>query len=184
VRDWAIKVEQGKTGPQLPNPKPNWGEIFKQLQDNTDIRTRLDEWNPRKMRPGEDFQESGKPENYGEGTPERALVEFLVFWQRRNYGRMAYYPPFSSYHPKHEHGKRAQQFREHYDGRELTGFSLLDVRDAASALTVIQVRLTLLQAEKVSEQTVNFRLVYEMESGATVPRGKLDGSWHILTYFV
>ena len=184
VRDWAIKVEQGGIIAPPPKAERSWIDIIRQIQDTNDSKARMEIWTARDVRLKRDFPETGEPDAYGEGSPERTLVEFLTAWRAGNYGRMTLYPPFSPHHPPHKNGKRAGQFREHYVSKPLHSFSLLEVRDSAPALTIITLKISTGDHAQPREEVIDFRLIYEDSSGHGVPRSKPEGSWRVLNYFV
>jgi hypothetical protein len=111
VRDWAIKAEREMLAPPPPQPEKTWGNLFRQLIENSNDKKLLDSWSPRDIHPDIDFPASGAPENYELDTPERALVEFLSHWRAKNYGRMA---TFILTQLKESPGKDAGRVRQRY----------------------------------------------------------------------
>ncbi len=89
ARDWAIKAERGLLKPPPPETPPTWGDTFRKIRELSDDKIRLKEWEPRVIRLGQEIPQSGSPEAFDHGTPERKLSEYLSYWKARNYGFMA-----------------------------------------------------------------------------------------------
>ena len=68
---------------------PGWKDLFRHIRENEAERRRLEAWTPRSVRIGDAIPASGDLDLYAQGTPERALAEFLASWRAGNYGRMA-----------------------------------------------------------------------------------------------
>jgi len=178
IRDWAIKVERGQTQKPPDPPKKTLREIAQQLKENAEEKKRISVWSPRHIKVGEEIPSSGDPEEYGEGTPEQKVVEFLHNWSKANYGRMALCLP----HDEREHlNKAAGRLREYYKDKVLQQFELLQVTDNAAAVTAVQVRLLYEEDGNTVERIVDVRLLTEDSVGRPVARGKQGSSWGLLT---
>jgi hypothetical protein len=89
VGEWARRVESGKKDPPPPERKLTLMESLRQSARKRESHQRWVEWRPRNVVVGRDLSAVGSPDDYGLGTPERSLVEFLTLWRARNYGGMA-----------------------------------------------------------------------------------------------
>ncbi|MBL8189380.1 MAG: hypothetical protein JNK38_15330 [Acidobacteria bacterium] len=179
TRDWALKAEQGLLGEQPEETKKSWGELFQQIHEHArekaEFEKLFDEWSPRSLSPGEDFPVNGEPTEFTEGTPERALVEFLCFWKKCNYGKMV---DFLLNWLKTTPGKDAGRVKNHYASSKLRIFEIKEIVDEAPAITEITVKLWYEEGQDVTKE-VTFRLVNEGVDGNPTIRGKSGSQWHI-----
>jgi len=169
--DWARKIEKGEKQSSPEPAKSTWSEIFKQIGENSAMRAELEAWRPRDLVVGQDMPEAGTPDEYIDGSPERALVTLLRFWQQRNYGKMAEIlrVPLSG-----SRNEAAGYLRELYDRHRLREFQIETVRDAAAAATEITARC---RFDEKEERVLKFYLVYENESSRPVVRDTPGGHW-------
>ncbi len=181
ARDWAIKAERKEFTAPPEEPKKSWGDLFRQLRANAEDKNRLEAWTPRDVQPGRDIPASGAPEQYGEGTPERKLAEFLVFWRARNYGGMARCLPWFD---RQRPGKAAGEMREQYGSKRLESFEFLKIRDEAAVLSTISARVRYEEDDGVKEQEVEYRLTYEDAEGNPAARGKPGHEWALYGFHV
>jgi hypothetical protein len=171
----ARKIENGEklSGPE--RTKPTWGDIFKQISENSTMQAKLEAWRPRDLVVGRDMPRAGKPEEYDEGSPERAVVKLLRFWQQRNYGKMAEIirVPLSS-----SRNEAARYLGEMYHRHLLKDFETESVSDEAAAATEIRVRCRFdhSQADE-TERVLRFYLVHEDESCRPLIRDMPGGHW-------
>ena len=88
VRDWAAKAEAGLLDPQAPEPRPRWRDIFQQIRENEEVKKLWQDGSQEPLRSDETSNDrfTGRVRN---GSPERAVAEFLSYWQSQNYGYMA-----------------------------------------------------------------------------------------------
>lgn len=178
VRDWALKAEQGRLGPPPPQPQKSFIQVVTEYQEVQDDKKKIDAWKPRTIVVGTDIAVTGEPSVYDEGTPERALVDFLHYWKRNNYGYMAHLSA-----KKYEDLRKLPgKVREHYKEKKLISFELMEVNDEAAAISVISTKLIYEQDGVVREQIMGFRLLNEDTQGDPVYRGKIGSSWTILNW--
>ncbi len=181
TREWALKAQRNELDEPPPKLRTGWRELFEQLRENADNQRRLDEWVARSLTVGSDIPSSGGPDEYGEVTPERAVVEFLTAWRSRNYGAMA--GLLSAMRKRGESvGKLAGSMRRAYEGRLLQTYQLLTVDDRAAGMTVVTVRTSYVEDADSKAEVTDFRLVYEDAEGNPVIRGKAGGGWKVATH--
>lgn len=182
TRDWALKAQQGLIDEQPEEPKKTWGELFQQIQEHAREKAEFEklfgEWTPRSLCPGEDIPVNGEPTDFVEGTPEHALVEFLCFWKKCNYGKMA---NFLLNWLKTTSGKDAGRVKNHYASSKLCTFEIKAIIDEAPAISEISVTLWY-EGESSLTKEVTFRLVNEDSDGNPTIRGKLGSQWHIANW--
>ncbi|MEM1096897.1 MAG: hypothetical protein AAGJ10_20050 [Bacteroidota bacterium] len=140
VGEWAYLAQQGALfQPVSEEPKSlvrEIREIAEQQAKNEELKAAIDSFKPR-----DDWEQgliptTGQPEDYRIGTPERALVQFLVWWQNSNYGKMAGSITTIGSRPTHP-----LQMRDCFNGKTLCSFEITEVRDGAIARSTISVRL-------------------------------------------
>lgn len=160
VRDWAAKVERKELTEPPPKPETTWGELFQHIKEHNDWKVsferQLENWKPRSIEVGKDIPETGEIEDFQEGTPERKLVEFLFYWQKKNYGRMA---DFIHSYLQAPEKKMAGRMRQVYGSHLLKSFKLLEIIDEAPSISEIRVLLNFENDENCIEKEVKFRLV-------------------------
>jgi hypothetical protein len=180
VREWAIKAERGELEEPEPTDQPSWRQLFADIARNKEVRERIEAWEPRGLEVGVDVTSHGPPEFFGPGTPERHLVEYLNYWQERNYGYMAGHAGM----PVHDGEVTPQQIREIYEGRTLKAFDILAIEDQAPSASKIDVTLHIEDEGDLTEKTVSFRLVYWHRDENVVIRGDADGEWTVVNWYV
>lgn len=178
TRDWAMKAERGQLAAPPPEKPPTWRELLARVQENEVVKQQLDAWRPRDVQVGRDVPAAGTPETYPEGTPERALVEFLTGWTRRNYGAMSSGAAMWATPPN----KKPMRLREQYEHAQLRHFALEDVRDEAAAITVIDVALTCEQSGQEVTRQHTVRMIHEDERGDPVLAGTPGGRWRVVNW--
>lgn len=181
TRDLAIKAERKQRIAPPEQPGKTWKDIFRQVKETADHKAKLEVWVPRELQIGHDVPSTGRPEDFGDGTPERRLVEFLTYWRVRNYGYMARCLPVSD--RSHLSGA-AGDLRKYYEDKRLQAFELLELSDDAAALTVIKAKLVYEEHGTEITQISDFRLLNEDGNGSVIVRGAPGSSWGIYTAYV
>jgi hypothetical protein len=138
VRDWALKAEAGLLEAPPEEPQKTWNEIFQQLRENQASKERLAQWEPRDITIGIDIPQTGSPELFVDGTPEKRLAEYLTFWQARNYGYMARCLSAKLAPPAKQAPARIRQI---FASKSLKSFEFTSVQDSGAALSIIQTQL-------------------------------------------
>jgi hypothetical protein len=179
LHDWARRVERGAIEPPPPENPPGISDLVHQIRKNQEDQRLLREWKPRDIKPGRDIPFSGKPVNFEEGSPERALSEFLGYWQDGNYGFMAKksLASISSNRPANPGDLNLA-----YSTRVLKAFEFVEVWDQAAAITVITTKLSYEEYGHEVERSFEFRLINLDSKGNAQVRGKPDSSWFILNW--
>ena len=179
TRDWALKAEQGLLDEQPEESNKTWGELFQQIHEHAREKAEFEklfgDWSPRSISLGKDIPTNGEPTDFIEGTPEYALVTFLCFWKKRNYGKMA---DFLLHWLKTTSGKDAGRVRDHYSSSKLREFEIKHIVDEAPAITEITVKLWF-EGEENTTKEVSFCLVNEDIGGNPTIRGKSGSQWRI-----
>ncbi len=179
VRDWAEKVERRELIEPSPKPATSWGELFQQLQNNKTQKDMLEKWKSRNIVIGRDIPESGQIEDFQQGTAERRLIEFLQYWEKRNYGYMSKCIVSFLRTPENEIARRV---REAYQSCSLKRYKILEVIDEAPAVTEILVSLIYEQSENLTEKEVKIRFINEDLKGTPSVRETPNTNWGIVNW--
>ena len=177
IYDWAHKAENGELDP--PEEEDNdstLSETLEKLEKVQEKRGKIDQWQPRKVEVGEDTPENPLPEDLEEDTPERRALEFLAYWKDDNYGYMAkFIPPSDGI----EEGKAPQEIREFYRNHDMKDFSLQGIIDKAAAITVVKVKVKMVQLGKEVTKKIDLRMIRQDEDGNSPFRNDPNGEWYI-----
>jgi hypothetical protein len=184
VRDWAAKVESRELIAPPPKPETTWGELSQQIQDNNEWKqsfdNQLENWKPRMIEVDKNIPKAGNIEDYEEGMPERKLIEFLTFWQKKNYGYMA--NCIWAYLQTSDK-KMAGRVREAYSSCYLKSFELIEIIDEAPSVTEIKVLLNIEIDKKSLKKEVKFRLVInDGLDNKPLMRGMPNATWGVMNW--
>jgi hypothetical protein len=179
VGTWAIKVEKGERNEPVLAPEPTLSDSINKLKQVNDFKRRIAQWKPRNLVTRKDFPPTGEIENYSLGSPERKLVEFLTFWQKKNYGQMANCVPIER---KETFQSMPQRIRETYGEKELLSFEIMEIEDKAAATTNIQTTLKYQATGKTLIKEYKFFLSYLDENGKPEVRGEEGYDWYITNW--
>jgi hypothetical protein len=184
VRDWAIKAESKALSEPPPEPPPTWEGIFNDIKNHSEWKKSFEQhakqWKPRLISIGEDIPKTGVIEDFQIDTPERKLIEFLVYWKKKNYGKMA--DCIWSY--LQLPGKQmAGRVRQVYGSYFLIGFELLEIIDEAPSVTEIRVLLTCESNGNSFNKEVRFRLVVnDGLDNKPLMRGMPNSTWGVVNW--
>lgn len=181
VREWALKAEQDKLEAPPEVPEPTVLEILlgakKSIEETETVKNEIEDWEPRNIVVGEDIPESGDPEDYDEGTPERELVDFLTFWEAERYDLMA----DSLVRPGIGSTEHVGDIRLQFEGFEIESFRLIDIDEAAPARAEIMVGLELNISGKKVERSPKVTLVRMDGDGRSAIPYFEEGEWTVTT---
>jgi hypothetical protein len=173
VRDWAARAERDLIEAPPPEPEKSWSDLFHRIRETEEDKKRLMAWRPRQFVVGRDVPAVGEPAMFAEGAPERTVVEFLCYWQARNYGRMAEYLPDMS----GPISKVAGEVREIYSPILLYRFEIKQITDKAPAITIVRVRLWYRQNSDSRDTVLDCRLLSQDATGLPAVSGKPGVAW-------
>ncbi len=135
-------------------------DTVKTLQETEKLKAATAAFQPRTLWQEGSIPKSGAPQDYGERTPERALVQFLTWWQTSNYGKMAMSITAIGNNPA-----KPADLRAWFDGKDLEGYEITNVRDEAVARSVVSVQLEVQSSRKKWVDNVDVVLIKKLESG-------------------
>ena len=178
VGEWARKAEadeleppEGEDGSGFSDAPKQLREAAKRHEETQKTKERIDEWEPREIVVGEDIPPAGTPEEYDEGTPERALVRLLSKWKAKNYGHMARFFRGTNGEPESP-GFVSDQFEQTI----LNSFELIDIEDKPAA-TDIAVELRLERFGESMTEEKDVRMVRMDDDGTVAIRSTEEGEW-------
>jgi hypothetical protein len=181
IRDWALAVRNKGENQKNEEEARNILESLKKMAETESLKKKIKKWEPRKIEIGRDCPRSGEPKDYAKGSPERAIVEFLLYWQNRNYGLMAHIIKTFRDEPIK---KFAGYIRELFQAHSLKSFSLIRIADFAPAAAEIEVELNIMIDEKEIKKSSKVRLIHENEQGNPQVMGAENGIWKIPVYSI
>jgi len=182
--EWARKAENGDLRAPAEYAKEQTVrerlEAAIELHEETqELKQAMDTWEPRDVVIGREIRASGTPEDYDEGTPERAVVDFLSYWKDENYGKMA-----ASLIKSDGESEHPGDLRRDFENLKLQAFELADIDEKAAAHRIITVALEVERFGKSisAEESVVVTRV-GADGGPSVP-GYEDGTWTITNYIM
>jgi hypothetical protein len=128
---------------------------------------------------GVDIPTKGELSEYGEDTPEKAVMQLLAYITAKNYGKLA---NLLEYNRKYDTVKKlAGKLREIFEGKKLVDCKLVNVYDNASAVSEIETELIFEREEDGKQLTDHrtFRLMYQDEDSNPIPRGYKKAEWKV-----
>lgn len=182
IGDWARALEaEKKRGPEDEQKEKSWREIFETVLETKRFKEKIAAWEPRALEIGKDMPATGDPDDYEDDSPERAVVAFLFFWMKGNYGKMAELirDPGST-----AIRKLAGDVRFYFQEKTLERFEIGKVSDEAPAITEITVGLFLIEGGNKKAIEYKFRLIFESDVGKPVVHGDQGGKWRIVNWIV
>ena len=174
VREWAIKAKEGELEPPEDEEERSLADVVEQEQRIQRISQRGEEWGPRGLVVGDDIPETGLPEDYPDGTPERAFVEFLMLWKQRNYGGMA-----NELITRDGTTENPGKIRDQFTNLDLKSFRLVEVTDSSIVFTDVTVELELEHSTGPVTKTKKVRVGNRQEDGESAILEDEKGTWTI-----
>ncbi len=169
LRDWAIKFEQGETSPPPVEPAPNLRDTLERLADVERQRRQIEAWEPRS-----DIALPPPGAEPAADTPEAAAMAWLREWQERDFAAMA---SWTQVRRQERRTGLASALEAMFGFREMAGFEIVGIRDAAAALSEVTAELTFAGDEPSALMTAN--VILEDEAGRPVVRGSGPGRWGV-----
>lgn len=169
LRDWAIKFERGETSPPPVEPAPSLRDTLERLADVERQRRQIETWEPRS-----DIALPSPSAEPAADSPEAAAMAWLRAWQERDFAAMA---SWTQVRRQERRAGLAPALEATFGFRELVGFEIVGIRDAAAALSEVTAELTFAEDEPPVLMTAN--VILEDEEGRPVVRGTGPGSWGV-----
>lgn len=159
-----------------PEPEPTLMESLASYNKTKEWGAQVQQW---KARPVEDMRVDAltcDESQFADGEPERVLLQFLRAWAANNYGEMG---RLTLYYDNRSIGKRAGEIRRDMEGFELTGATILRIRDTAAAGTDIDAELTYRVRGKEGRDNFTFRVLCVADGGDVRIRTDNDARWEV-----
>jgi hypothetical protein len=186
TREWAVKAERDELDPPPAQPDPtlkeSWVELkesLKKFQALEAEKRRMSEWKPRTLELGRDVPRTGPPEAFAIETPERALAEYLTWWQQRNFGFMARQAARAG-NVGIKNGPA--RVRDEFKNKRLVAFTFQSIEDSSSGITDILAELVMEIEGEILHQDKRFRLVFAGSDG--LPAIAEPGEWAVFTWTI
>lgn len=188
--DWALANKRMKEGksveeyqpPSLEESLNSFIDVVSRAEENNKFKKQLDNWEKRSNIIGADIPISGATEKYTEGSPERAMVEFIQYVNKENYGKISQLLNIKP--EKFSFKVVAGEIREKLANIKINKFEFEEVNDIAAAVTEIVLKIDFCinnRIQHVSKE--HFRWVSVNSSGDIIPRGADDQSWKVEDLF-
>jgi hypothetical protein len=186
AREWAIKAECGELAapPEPPQPtlKDTWNQLKEAVQKARALeaaKKRINEWKPRTIVVGRGVPRTGPAGAFPPDTPERALAEYLNWWQRGNWGFMARHASVSAFQGAKNGPAKV---RDEFKTKRLVAYTFNSINDDAPAMTTIATELVMEIDGEIVCEVKDFRLIYSGTDG--LPAVIEAGEWVILNWAV
>lgn len=140
VGEWARLAQCGQLSkPVQEEPKSVLQEFYSflgKIKQHMQLKAEMDSFKPRSLWQEGGIPAVGVPEDYEQGTPERALVEFLTSWKKKNYGKMAKFITQIG-----SQAKSPRELRDCFEGTQLHSFKVTNIEDQSIGRSVISLCL-------------------------------------------
>ena len=175
VRDWAGSIADGKKYLK-PKEQVSWSALLKQLAENAQTEQILEQWQPRKPEQLDHLPNSS-PLHMPEGSPERAVADFIGNWSKKRYGKMAEALLDFVNTPL---GKKAGQVKQDFGHINLLAYEIKAVEDEAAATSHVQVCLEFSRQSVSQVEEISIRAIYQNNENNPLIRGEEGGNWKIV----
>ncbi|WPQ57156.1 hypothetical protein [Paenibacillus polymyxa] len=167
LRDWALKVENGKDKPPVEKPKESLRKVMSKYSETLKEHNELQKWKPREIILNDEFV-------FQEGSPEFVLNEFMELWKRKNYGYMSKLVQLNKVDDK----QKPKKVKEKLADCLLKDFKFLSINDIAAA-TAIELSMQIEKNNIITEYQYAYSLINIDEENKFVRRGKPGSKWKI-----
>lgn len=176
VRDWAGSIADGKKQPK-PKKQVSWSELLNQIAENERTKKLLEQWRPRTPKELSHLPNFGSADCLPEGSPEKAVADFVDNWSKKRYGKMAEALLEFVDTPL---GKKAGQVKQDFGYLDLTSYKIEAVEDKAASASHVLVRLEISTQSEPRIEEVWVRAIYQDQENNPLIRGDKGGNWKIV----
>ncbi len=177
IYDWAMALkDKGRTDPEKA-PVPGLIEITRDfIQALRDKAIVL----PRKLEIGKDVPEWGIPEQYELGSPERKAVEFMSYWQKKQWDRTT--PMLQRNLSKIDiiSEEEIGYFKIIQNEDPPQPIRILKIDDQNFNTTEVHILVNFAVGILQGERIIPLRFVYEAHDGTSIIRGNKAGDWFLV----
>ena len=179
VREWAVKAERGMLEPPPKQPEKSWKEMMRDIVYHTEEKKRWEDWVPRELEV-QGIPADVDPSDLAEGTPERALAEFLHWWKRANYGYMSNCVPYLF--DKYKEKPLPAEIRELFRGKRLISYRFVSFDHTIAGMARIGAQLQIEAGGQITDRIIEYRLCCEDRDGQIVSQGSPAGKWVVMNW--
>jgi len=177
AREWALKAEQGLLEEQPEEPKKSWKEVFHGIDELNKIKKYQGEWVPREWSP-EDETVVLDINIFNNQTPEHNLVEFLLLWKQKNYGKMGNH--LSRYMNGHEVKAFPAQIRGIYSKLQFLSFRVERIVETAPSITLVTGIVDYMDNGLSLSKGLTVRIIAETPEGEMALRITDETIWRVM----
>lgn len=180
VNDWAevLRKNKEREKQEQTKPKESLKEFFLRVKQCNERNQLIDSWQKRDMTLDKDIPSKGDLNDYVEGTPERAAVQFFKYWQNNNYGKIArqiYY-----FTKDIKYSKEAGRVSKIFKNKILREYKLISIEDCAPAVSEIMVKIKFQYQEEDIDTIIKLRMIYQNDEGESMVFGQKGGNWKFI----
>jgi len=194
IQDWKIALNKGKKNPIPKEPvksfKENWDELVqtidsyeKNRKEREEQSQKVSKWKPREFEIEDIHKMSGDLSDCDENTPELKVLEFLQYWKKKNYGKIAMSIRKGMLNDK-SISELAGEYRSKLSGYELIDYELVEIKDESPVISEVFVNTKYKVDDSEKEKKLKFRLIYEDGQGNIYMRGSKEGQWMLFDEFI
>ncbi|MGB3781052.1 MAG: hypothetical protein WA960_21995 [Tunicatimonas sp.] len=193
IKDWAKAVKEGKKDLPEPEKKLSFRENFAELKKSLDnyaevkrksaeVSRKVEQWSPRQIKIGVDIPKTGDVSEYADFYPEKEAIQFVTYWQKRNYGKIVgQINRFSS--REISIGKEAKRIRELLDDKKLINYEISKIDDKSPAISEITLDVIYEYKNGTVSKSITLRFICESDDGEILMIGDKNCTWRFTDNF-
>ena len=184
VADW-MKMKDSEEKRKAEHEKsinpPPIKESLAQIKENKQIREEISKWKPQTVIVGKDIPANGTSEDYIGYPYLVVVVEMLLAWKKRNYGKLSFYLQ-KIFSKKLSAGKLAGECRKLFENKMLDTFEITEVEERACALSKVVVKVWWTSGESNKEALLTFGCAYESNTKCVGVPWRNNGKWVLIPW--
>ncbi len=193
IKDWAKAVKEGKKDIPESEKKLSFKEHlteFKKSLDNyveekrksTEVSRKVEQWSPRQIKIGVDIPKTGGVLEYVDFYPEKEAIQFAIYWQKKNYGKIVgQINRFSS--RKISLGKEAKRIRELLDDKKLIDYKISRVDDKSPVASEITLDVIYEYKNETLSKSITLSFICQSDDGEILMIGDKNCTWRFIDSF-
>lgn len=184
VADW-MKMKDSEEKRKAEHEKsinpPPIKESLAQIKENKQIREEISKWKPQTVIVGKDVPANGTSEDYIGYPYLVVVVEMLLAWKKRNYGKLSFYLQ-KIFSKNLSAGKLAGECRKLFENKILDTFEITEVEERACALSKVVVKVWWTSGESNKEALLTFGCAYESNTKCVGVPWRNNGKWVLIPW--
>lgn len=185
LKEGILDIKNKGRNPPEKKEKTNLKDVIQKFKDDSELLKNFKDdaakWENRHLKIDTDFKDSQDLNDFEEGNPEYALVQFFNYWLNKNFGYMAkmeYRFTFGQLNINKEAGKIKGIFND----KILDSFKIMEINDESMLISNITTEITIMKDSEKINETLKFRLVYEDDKDGFPVRSLNKGKWKIANF--